>query len=177
MKPELGREEMWKSPPAGVRPEREPTDSADEEGVRKTLRELVARFQICFEALPDKYVVNQELRQIGFTLELTGTHEQGVEHPLPGCEHCREVWRALKGVADWVLPRGERDSDCDIGPFDQSLHYDAGRKLRPDVSLRIWTRHRSGFDRPVDACEVRCLIEMTERLQALGVRKGKWVMD
>jgi predicted CXXCH cytochrome family protein len=175
VKPEPSREETLKSPPAGVRPEREPTVPAHEEGVRKTLRDLVAGFQICFEALPDKYVVNKELLQIGFTLELTGTHEQGVEHPLPGCEHCRKGWRALKGVADWVIPREERDSDSEIGPFDQSIHYDPVRKFRPDVSLRIWIRHRSGFDRPVDACEVRCLNKMTQHLEALGVRKGKWV--
>jgi hypothetical protein len=141
------------------------------------LKELVQCFRICWEALPDYYYVNKEKRQTGFTLELTGTHEQGVEHPQPGCEHCRKVWRALKAVGDWVIPREERDSDYDIGPFDQSIHYDVGRRFRPDVSLRIWLRHRSGFDRPVDACEVRCLNEMTQRLKELGVRKGKWVLD
>src|SRR5438034_9721046 len=55
------------------------------------LKELVQRFRICWEALPDYYYVQKQKRQIGFTLELTGTHEQGVEHPLPGCEHCRKV--------------------------------------------------------------------------------------
>ena len=98
-------------------------------------------------------------------------------HPLPGCEHCRKVWRALKAVADWIIPREERDSDYDIVPFDQSIHYDAGRKFRPDVSLRIWIRHRSGFDREVDACEVRCLGEMTQRLTEIGARKAQWESD
>jgi hypothetical protein len=138
------------------------------------LKELVQCFRICWEALPDYYYVRKEKRQIGFTLELTGTHEQGVEHPLPACEHCQKVWRALKAVGDWVIPREERDSDYDIGPFDQSIHYDAGRKFRPDVSLRIGIRHRSGFDREVDACEVRCLREMTQRLTEIGARKTQW---
>jgi len=141
------------------------------------LKELVQRFRICWEALPDYYYVQKQKRQIGFTLELTGTHEQGVEHPLPGCEHCRKVWRALKAIADWIIPREERDSDYDIVRFDQSIHYDAGRKFRSDVSLRIWIRHRSGFDREVDACEVRCLGEMTQRLATIGARKTQWESD
>ena len=124
--------------------------------------------------LPDYYYVKKEKRQIGFTLELTGTHEQGVEHPLPGCEHCRKVWHALKAVAAWIIPSEKRDSDYDIVPYDQSIHYDAGRKFRPDVSLRIWIRHRSGFDRELDECEVRCLRDMTQRLAAIGARKTKW---
>src|SRR5205807_7103733 len=45
------------------------------------------------------------------------------------------------------------------------------------VSLRIWIRHRSGFDREVDACEVRCLGEMTQRLATIGARKTQWESD
>jgi len=117
------------------------------------------------------------MRQIGFRLELTGTHEEAVEHPQPGCEHCRRVWRALKATADWVVPKERRDSDYDIVPYDQSIRYDAMRKFRPDVSLQIWIRHRSGFDREVDACEVRCLNEMIGRLREIGARKGKWGVE
>ncbi len=97
-----------------------------------------------------------------------------MEHPLPGCEHCRKVWHALKAVAAWIIPREKRDSDYDISAFDQSIHYSAARKFRSDVSLRIGIRHRSGFDREVDACEVRCLREMTKRLAEIGARKTKW---
>jgi hypothetical protein len=177
MSPKPSTEEILKSPQAAVHPKREQTDPAHSDGVQQVLRELVERFQICFEVLADNYFVDKELRQIGFRLELTGTHEQEIELPIPGCEHCRKVWRALNAVADWIIPREERDSDYDIIPYDQSIHYDRARKFRPDVSLRIWIRHRSGFDRPVDACEVRCLNEMTQRLKELGVRKGKWVLD
>jgi hypothetical protein len=141
------------------------------------LKELVVRFQICFEVLPDNYVVDKELREIGFTIELTGTHEKGVEYPAPGCEHCRKVWHALTAVADWIIPREKRDSEYEIVPYDQSIQYNQARKFRAEVSLRIWIRHRCGFDRPADTCEVRCLNEMTQRLKELGVRKQKWVRD
>lgn len=177
MRPKPSTEETLKSPQAAVSPARGQADPAYSEGVRQTLRELVERFQICFEVLADNYFVNKEIRQIGFTLELTGTHEQGVEHPLPGCQHCHNVRIALHEIAKWIVPKEKRDTDHDILPFDQSIHYDAERKFRPEVSLRIWIRHRSGFDRPVDACEVRCLNEMKARLKELGVRDTRWDQD
>jgi len=96
---------------------------------------------------------------------------------VPGCQHCHNVWIALREIAKWIIPKEPRGTDHDIIPFDQSIHYGTGRKFRPDVSLQIWIRHRSGFDRPVDACELRCLNEMTQRLKELGVREGKWVSD
>ena len=141
------------------------------------LKELVQRFQICWEALPDHYYVKKEKRQIGFTLELTGTHESGVEHPQPGCQHCQHVWQALREIAHWVLPKEIRDSDYEVSVFDQTIRYNKVRKFRPEVSLRIEIRHRSGFDREVDACEVRCLNEMTERLTRIGTRKLQWGPD
>ena len=109
MKPEPGREEILKSPQVAISPERGQTGLEYSEGVQQALRELVERFQICFEVLPDKYVVNKELRQIGFTLELTGTHEQGVEHPLPGCQHCHNVRIALYEIAKRIVPKDRRD--------------------------------------------------------------------
>ncbi len=150
------------------------TGPAMPEGAAQALRELVERFQVCWEAMPDHIFVNKEMRQIGFTLELTGTHERGVEHPQPGCQHCRNVRLALRAIADWILPRERRDSDYEILPYDQSIHYDQVRKYRPEVSLRIWIRHRSGYERPVDECEVRCLNEMKGRLTELGACQREW---
>jgi len=83
----------------------------------------------------------------------------------------------LKDIADWIVPKEIRDSDYDISPYDQSIRYDAMRKFRPEVLLTIWIQHRSGFDREVDACEVRCLNEMTQKLREIGARNGKWEFD
>jgi hypothetical protein len=156
---------------AGASPTRNDT------GAPQRLKEFVQRFRICWEALPDCYYVKNEKRQIGFTLELTGTHEAGVDHPQPGCQNCRHVHQALREIADWIIPKEKRDSDYEILPFDQSIQYTKVRKFRPDVSLRISIRHRSGFDRELDACEVRCLGEMTQRLTAIGAQKAQWESD
>lgn len=163
--------------PGSERDEGQTSQDRNDSAIPTRLQELVERFQICWEALPDYYYVKKEKRQIGFTVELTGTHERGVEHPEPGCQHCRHVRLALQEVADWVLPKEKRDSDYDIVPYDQSIQYNAARKFRPEVSLRIWIRHQSGFDREVDACEVRCLNEMKQRLRDIRAQQGKWGID
>ncbi len=157
--------------------EAQASQAGNDHSAPSKLKEFVERFQICWEALPDYYYVKKEKRQIGFTLELTGTHEQGVEHPEPGCQHCHHVRLALQEIADWILPKERRDSDYDIIPYDQSIQYTAVRKFRPDVSLRICIRHRSGFDRELDECEVRCLREMTQRLTEIGAHKAQWESD
>ena len=91
------------------------------EGVPEALRELVERFRVCWEALPNYYYVEKEKRQIGFILELAGTHEAGVEHPLPGCPHCHHVRLALQAIANWIIPKEKRDSDYDIAPKESAI--------------------------------------------------------
>jgi hypothetical protein len=157
--------------------DKQQADSTDGSAVPPKLKKQVKQFKVCWEVLPDNYYVRGQIRQIGFDLALTGTHEAGVEHPEPGCEHCRNVRQALQDIAHWIIPKERRDSDYDITPYDQAIHYDPSRKFRPEVTLQIWIRHRSGFDREVDACEVRCLKEMTQKLKAIGAREGKWEFD
>jgi hypothetical protein len=138
------------------------------------LREVVGRYRVCWEVLPEYIIAGHERRQIGFTLELSATHAPGVEHPSPGCRHCQEVFAALQTVAAHILPREKRDSVYRIEPYDQAIHYSRARKDRPDVALKIGILHRTGFERPVDACEVRCLTEMKQRLAELGACEGQW---
>ena len=139
------------------------------------LKALIAEYRICWSIYPEKVFVDDATRQIGFRLELFGTHPSEVMHADPGCIHCREVWTALKRVADSITPPRDRDSDYDIETFDDSIHYSKLRKNRPDVELHIQITHKSGFG-PPDECESRCLDEMTARLQDLGARRDRWEM-
>lgn len=133
------------------------------------LRELVQRYQVCWEVWPEFIMVGREKRQIGFALELSGTHERSVEHPTPGCSHCRAVFAALQTIAVYILPREERPSPYEIETYDQSIHYSSKRRDRADISPTIRILHREGFEQPVDECEVRCLEEMKRRLREMGV--------
>ncbi len=138
------------------------------------LKELVRRFRVCWKVWPEDAFVGDQKRQIGYQLELAGTHEPWVEHPEPGCEHCQRIFAALRDIADWILPREERPSTYEIGPYDQAIRYMPMRRNRPDVILTVRILHREGYERPVDECEDRCLKEMEGRLKELGAGRLTW---
>ena len=168
--------------------------SANDENIRNSqnfestglsrIKDLVQRFRVCWEAHPEQALVsvvdrkqarvNRELRKIGFSLVLYGTHQPGTEHVSPGCDHCRRVQSALKEIADWILPREKRPSMYEIEIDTQSLIYSRVRADRPDVRVTIQIRHGSGWDQPIDECEERCLKEMEQALRELGACKGAW---
>ena len=78
------------------------------------------------------------------------------------------------GTTIAILPGEEHASDYEIGAFDAAIRFPPERDFREEITLPIRIIHREGFDRPVDACEVRCLQEMEKKLEALGASKGKW---
>lgn len=135
---------------------------------------LVNRFQVCWEVWPEYLMVGGKERQVGFELELTGTPEPGTDHIGPGCPACHQVYAALHAVADRILPKEQRPSRYEVGPYEQALRYSTIRGFRPDVTLSVKVLHRTGFDQLVDQCEVRCLEEMKQRLRELGACERQW---
>ncbi len=139
------------------------------------LREIVRQHKVCWEVWPEYHIDREGKRiQIGFELDLMGTHYRPDHIPEPGCDECVKVYNVLKRIAQWIIPQEERDSCYEIGFFDASIHYASQRKFRKDVTLSIKILHREGFDRPTDAGEIRCLNEMEEKLEALGAHKKEW---
>lgn len=138
------------------------------------LREFVKHYQVCWEVWPEYLMVGGKQRQVGFELELSGTHDSGMGHIGPGCPACRRIYGALHAVADWILPKEERPSMYEIGPYEAALRYSKVRGNRPDVTLAVKIVHRRGFDQPVDKCEMRCLREMKEHLSELGACERQW---
>ena len=100
------------------------------------VRDLVQQFRVCWSVWPEECFVNGTKRKIGFAIELCGTHEPGTLHESPGCQHCRPVQAALNEIADWILPREERPSMCDIDIKNQALNYSTVYENRPDTALR-----------------------------------------
>ena len=138
------------------------------------LADLVKRYQVCWEVWPECLMVSGNVRQIGFELELSATHEFETEHDGPGCPACQRIYGALHALADWILPREERPSMYEIGPYETALRYSAVRRNRPDVTLSVKIVHRRGFEQPVDDCELRCLKEMKGHLAELGACERQW---
>ena len=136
------------------------------------LKQAVRDHKVCWEVLPHTAFVEGRTRQIGFDLELTGTHLPGVQ-ATPGCEHCRRVYAVLKAIANYVLPKEQRPSRYEISSFDNCIRYSPTHANRADVTLAITIGHRSGFE-GVDECEVRCLEDMKTRLRILGAQSGGW---
>ena len=140
----------------------------------QSLAALVERFRVCWEVWPEYMFIKQEKRQIGFTLEIVGTHEADIEHPTPGCEHCLRVFAALRQIGVHILPKEQRPTGYEIQIYDHAIRYTPKRRNRPEVSLAIKILHRHEFELPVDECESRCLDEMKQRLRDLGAYEGHW---
>jgi len=85
-----------------------------------------------------------------------------------------KVYEDLKQIAQWIMPKEERDSVYEIRAFDVSIHQAPLRKFRKDITLAMKILHREGFDRPKDVCEVECLKDMEKKLKDLGAHQGYW---
>jgi hypothetical protein len=153
---------------------RQQSPSASGPDPRAALKDLVQRFRVCWQVWPEQTFVGGEKRQIGFALELYGTHEPGTEHVDPGCAHCSRVMAALREIANSILPRETRPSMYELDWGSQSLSYSPARANRPDVTLTIRIMHRHILDNPVDECETRCLREMEQGLRELGACNLHW---
>ena len=139
------------------------------------LKALVQRHQVCFESYPIWHVpLGGGKVAIGYELDLIGTHDHPTRPPSPGCDECKPVQRALLTIARAILPPNDRPSRYALEPYDVAIHFSPRRKMRKDLVVAIDIMHRDRFDRPVDACEVRCLHEMTEKLKQLGARSERW---
>lgn len=138
------------------------------------LKELVEKHQVCYEVWPETLLVNGQRVKVGFELQLYGSHQHGKTEFSPGCRLCVETFEDLRQIAERIMPKEERLSLYEIEPYDRSLHLEPKRKFRPEVALTMKILHRHGFDQPVDQCEERCLKEMKEKLEQLGVRQGEW---
>jgi hypothetical protein len=135
------------------------------------LVELVERFCVCWESLPEVISVENEKRRVGFVLELHGTHALSGEHSTRNCNHCARVYGALRVIADWILPCEKGSSPCTIeihAPFVSGAPLHGNRA---DIKLTVRVAHRRGHERPVNDCEIRCLKEVEGRLKELGASK------
>jgi len=136
--------------------------------------DLVRRFRVCWEVDPESASVNNELRKIGFSLQLFGTNELGTDNISPGSESCIVVQSALKRIIHSILHKDERLSRYEVTIDSQSLSYSNQRGNRPDAGANIRILHRDAWDQPIDDCEERCLKDMEQALGELGASKGAW---
>ncbi len=149
-------------------------DAAETMQTLEELQMIIQDHRVCWEALPERIPVkDEEPLKVGFDLMLYGTHKEG-EHPTPGCEKCAQIYRDLRKIANWVIPKEERPSRYEISIYESAIGYNRMRGNRPDVELTIKILHRSRYDQPVDECEITCLNEMKTKLVSLGAQERHW---
>jgi hypothetical protein len=134
------------------------------------VHELVRRYDIRWHTGPEQAVVAGALRTIGLRLELTALHDHPRHEPTAGCPECRPVQAALERVIEAVLPRDHRRSHYEVSLPPAKLEFT--RSGVPEISASITILHNEAVNDPIDACESRCLGEMTSRLKQLGAREG-----
>jgi hypothetical protein len=151
------------------------TPSDDTARPPERLKELVERHQVCWEVWPlYNYSSTGERAQVGFEVDISGVHHEPGHVPMPGCDECERVFRALREIAIWARPDPKDETEHVIHGFDRRLRESPKRGHRDDVELQLMIEHRTGYERPVDACEVACLRTIERRLAALGAGKGRW---
>lgn len=140
------------------------------------LKEFARLHRVCWEVMPEQFVAEGgHLLQVGFNLMLYGAHEHGTESPIPGCQQCQGIYRHLRKIAEWIVPKVERPSRYEIEIYDNAVRFDPVRGNRPDVTVTIKILHRSQYDAPVDQCEVFCLHEMEAKLLQIGAQHERWI--
>jgi len=151
------------------------TPDSDAPKTLERLKTLVREHRVCWEVWPEQLAVrDRESLHVGFDLVLNGAHAHDDDRPSPGCERCQLIFKHLREIAEWIVPKAQRPSRCDVQIFDHAVHYAPERGNQPDVALTIKILHRSGIDRPVDECEVLCLNEMKARLSQIGAQHRQW---
>jgi len=142
---------------------------------REELRGLVERQQVCWEVCPGWYAAPGRPKiQIGYEVDLWGTHDHPAHPASAGCEECRPVRVALERIARCVIPVAHQTTRYDIDPYDASIHMSRRRNGRKDVLVAIDVVLRQGVDAPVDACQATCLKEIETKLKDLGAAHGEW---
>lgn len=90
---------------------------------------------------------------------------------LPGCVHCWDLAHALEQLARAVLPPADRESRCALEPFRPALYESRVVQGADEICIIVRLFHRTDYERPVDACEERCLRELRQALRSLGARE------
>lgn len=132
------------------------------------LVDIARAHHVHFDVEPEVVVRPRERVKVGFEVRLWAVHARGAR-ALPGCAKCRELAADLLRIAEWAAPTGELTTRIEIEPFHAALYESTVVPGADEVAIAIRLIHRDGYDRPIDACEERCLKEIRRRLRTLGI--------
>lgn len=136
------------------------------------LTELVRDYNICCDVRPKYMGAGDERRQVGFDLELLGSHSSDRYHLDPTCPMCEQVRAALLAVIGRIVPSSGRSVTYEIDAHSKSIMWTSRLGNRPFVTLSIRILDGQKVAQPIDPFEISRLIEIKEHLEDLGVHEG-----
>lgn len=134
------------------------------------LAEIARTRKVHFDVEPEIIIRGSERVKVGFQVHLWAVHAKGAR-ALPGCPKCWDLVEDLRRIAEEVVPADERPSRTELTSFRPALYDSRVVPGSDEVSVTIRLIHREGYERPIDACEERCLKEIRARLRVLGIRE------
>lgn len=134
--------------------------------------EIARARQVHYDVEPKIVIRGSERMKVGFQVRLWAIHSKGAR-ALPGCPKCWSLLEDLRRIAEDIAPTDERPSRTEVAPFRSALYDSRVVPGADEVSVTICLIHRDGYDRPIDACEERCLKGIRARLRILGIRERR----
>lgn len=144
---------------------------SNSEGLLLALREMVEHFQITWGVTPLHESDSGDRVEIGFVLELNGTHEPVADHSERSCRHCANLLLALRIVGDWLFPRQGKCAFCEVQVYHNFVCGDEEVQGRTCSMRALRLISQPETHCRFGSCHVWCMTKLTERLNRIGAAK------
>jgi hypothetical protein len=133
---------------------------------------LLRSYAMLWQLWPQYAVLHGERRQIGFELELIGSHTLDPNHLDPGCSQCHRVRSILLAIADNLAHEVFRNDDSvtyDIDPHSASITCLPGLANRPCVTVSVIVTDNRAFEHATGGLGDVVVSNAREYLAELGI--------
>src|SRR5947207_4784607 len=146
---------------------------SDSERFILALRGIVERFQVTWGVTPLHGSDCGESVEIGFVLDLNGTHKPAANHVGRTCRHCTNLMLALKIIGDWLLPPQGKCSFCEVQAYSDFVR--GGQKGQADASSTraLGLVSPLGTRCTLGSCHLGCMTMAKARLNGI-CSAGPW---
>jgi hypothetical protein len=139
---------------------------------RLCLSDLVRMFRISFRLRPTYVSLASDGPEIGFEMELIGSHRTVGKHVHGGCAHCLRVLLVLLELADQCLSK-EDPADRRAGPRSEKLiRYASSAGDWPEVVLAMTVVRRASLEQIAGDQMWQCTEDIRTVLRDLGCQEN-----
>jgi hypothetical protein len=132
------------------------------------LQRFAREHHVHYEVQPEEVAVGQAREVVGVEVRLFATHGES-KLEAPGCPRCTELLGELRSFAERIVGSSEAASRTEIVPRAPALYQSTEVPGADEVALTLRVHCDSPDHRRPPAGEDRCLGELRQRLQEIGV--------